>query len=193
MTTRSLDPIQAIDEAHIQGVDTWEAMVALGASDEEEMAVRRWRHGDLAMRVEKRYGDKTLSRFASEIGIKYPTLKQRWQMSNFYQPDTRYLFENVGYSHYREAMKLGSMERALWALEKASRRDWPVWKFAELLSRLQGKRHKTSNKFDAIIQSLEGKSLLLQIGDKYFRPENLLASVPFELGQTVTITIPLTQ
>ncbi len=143
MTTKPrviTDPIQAIDEAYAQGIDTWEAMVSIGVNDEEDMTIRRWRQGDLAIRIQKHYGENTLTKFATAITVNTSTLKQRKVMSTYYQKDTRVSFPNCGYSHFREAMKLGNIDKSLWALEKASIKDWPVWKFGMLLNRLLGKK-----------------------------------------------------
>jgi len=131
------DPIEIIDRSIAEGLDTWEAMVQIAADDEIEMAERRWRQGDLALRVEKQYGGEMIVKFASAINVPTSTVKQRRQMSAFYQKDTRYLFENIGYTHYRAAMALG--DDALWALRKASMKDWPAWKFELLVKRLLGK------------------------------------------------------
>jgi len=138
-TETIIDPIEAIDRAYIEGIDTWEALVALGASDEEEMGIRRWRHGDLALRVEKHYGENTLSKYADQIGVQTPTLKQRRQMSSFYNLDTRVAFLNLFYSHYREAMRYGDIDTALRALDKASLRTWPVWKLKHFVDRCLSK------------------------------------------------------
>lgn len=135
----TVDPIEAIDRAYIEGIDTWEALVALGASDEEEMGIRRWRHGDLALRVEKHYGGDTLAKYADLIGVHTPTLKQRRQMSAFYEPYTRVAFSNLFYSHYREAMRYGDIDTALRALDKASLRTWPVWKLKRFVDRCLSK------------------------------------------------------
>lgn len=152
-TATILDPIEAIDRAYEEGIDTWEAMVSLGASDEEEMGLLRWRQGDLAVRVETRYGDKTLSKFADAIGVKYSTLKQRWEMARFYEKDTRVSYA-LFYSHYREAMRFGVLDTACRALDKAALRDWPVWKLGLFIDRCLGKERPSQSSFEGVIVRL---------------------------------------
>lgn len=148
----NITALEAIDRAYTEGIDTWEMLVSIGASTEENMTTQRWIQGDAAMRVETQYGDKSLSKFASAINVKHNTLRQRCQMARYYEPDTRYQFEGISYSHFREAMKLGDIGKSLWALEKASAKDWPVWKFELLLKRLLGKR-RNSDTAEGIIQN----------------------------------------
>lgn len=150
-TAKTINALEAIDRAYTQGIDTWEAMVALGASDEEDMGILRWRQGDLGMRVEKHYGDKTLSKFASAINVKYPTFKQRCQMSRFWEKDTRVAFPTLSYSHFREAMRLGDEPLAFGALLKAQRRDWPVWKFEQFIDRYLGKSKPKQESAEGVI------------------------------------------
>jgi len=174
-----IDPIEAIDRAYTQGIDAWEALVALGASDEEDMGILRWRQGDLAMRVEKHYGDKTLSKYASAINVKYPTLKQRWQMSRFYEKDTRVSFPTLSYSHYREAMRLGEFWLAFDAMVKAQRRDWPVWKLEMFIDRCLGKSRKVQGSIEGTITRSYS-----QDDGQYFV---VRANIDLKVGQIITI------
>lgn len=109
----TIDPIEVIDSMIEQGADIWEAAIDAANADEQDMAARRWRQGDLALRVQKQYGKNRLGDFAKQINVPVPTIKQRRRMSDFYPADTRYLFENVGYSHYRAAMRLKELDAAL--------------------------------------------------------------------------------
>lgn len=180
ITTKEVDPIEAIDRAYVEGIDTWEALVALGASDEEEMGIRRWRHGDLGLRVEKHYGENTLAKYASAIGVKYPTLKQRHGMSKYYQPDTRYLFDNLFYTHYREAMRYGDIERSLKALSKACQRDWSVFKLQQFVDRCLGKRK--------VAPPMEGEiSRRYQQEDGYYLVVRLDTDHGLQAGQIVIL------
>lgn len=109
----AVDPLDAIDAMIAAGEDIWEAAVSAAADDEQDMAAHRWRLGDLARRVQKQYGKNRLGDFAKQINVPVPTVKQYRRMSDFYPPDTRYLFENIGYSHYRQAMRLKDLGAAL--------------------------------------------------------------------------------
>lgn len=180
ITTKEVDPIEAIDRAYVEGIDTWEALVALGASDEEEMGVRRWRHGDLAMRVEKHYGEDMLSKYADVIGVQTPTLKQRRQMSAFYEPYTRVAFSNLFYSHYREAIRYGNLETAMRALDKASLRTWPVWKLKRFVDRCLSKAKP--------VPPMEGEiTKRYQQEDGNYAVVRLGADYPLQTGQIVTL------
>lgn len=156
------NPLELIDHARAQGLDTWEALVALGASDEGEIGLLRWRQGDLALRVEKQYGEKSLAKYASEIGVKYPTLRQRREMSAFYTPDTRDQFENLFYTHYREAKRFAALDMAMRALNKASLRSWPITHFAAFIDRCVGKA-KSEPHIEGTIAESYGGSVLIKL------------------------------
>lgn len=175
----TIDPIEAIDRAESEGIDTWELLVATGAADEEEMAIRRWRKGDCALRVEKHYGSDAIRAYADQIGTNPNTLKQYRQMSGFYEKSTRVLFPNLFYSHYRTAMSLG--DDALWALRKASVKDWPCWKFAKLVKRLLGKHPIECLQTEATVSRRytqdDGLYLVLRLSTDF----------PVKPGQTVKV------
>lgn len=173
------DPIEIIDLSIAEGLDTWEAMIQIAADDEIEMTERRWRQGDLAIRVQKQYGENMIGKFASEINVPLPTVRQRRQMSAFYTNDTRVLFPNLGYTHYRTAMSLG--DDALWALRKASVKDWPCWKFDKLVKRLLGK-HQT-----ACLQTEATISRRYVQDDGIYLVLRLSTDFPVKPGQTVKV------
>lgn len=170
------DPIAALDRMTQEGYDIYDAAVTIGMADETDMATRRWRQGDLTLRIEKHYGESTVVKFATALNVNTNTLKQRRTMAAFYTPDTRVSYENVGYAHFREAMKLGSLDRAVWALEKAHLKDWPVWKFALLLNRLLGKPARAEAVTGVVDSFTEGYAVIRLNGDDMLTP-----------GQTVTI------
>lgn len=127
--------IDALKEMAANGEDIWEAAVSLGIQDEDDLTELRWRQGDLAMLIDKRYGDDRLGSYAKAINVPIRTIRHRRQMSRFYENGTRYRFANAHYAHYREAMRLETPERALWALEKASQRGWTIERMGMILSR----------------------------------------------------------
>lgn len=181
MLSEATVSIAYIDHLLAEGDDIWEAAVSIGQSNEKHMTAARWLQGDLALRVEKSYGEDFLGKFATAIDVNHSTLKQRRQISAFYPEDTRYQYENLVYSHYRTAMQLG--DRALWALSKASTRDWPAWKFELLIKRLQGKHEPT------------GKTTTGQITRTYTQEDGNYAVVrippesDLKTGQTVTLKV----
>lgn len=127
--------LTSIEKMIAQGDDPWEAIVSSGLASEDDITERRWHQGDLAGLVEKRYRDDRLGSFAKAINTPVSTIKQRREMSAFYKKDTRYLFANLGYTHYRDAKRLGDVDKALWALEKASIRGWTTERMGMIISR----------------------------------------------------------
>lgn len=128
----SLDALKQMADA---GEDIWEAAISLGIQDEDDMTEIRWRQGDLAGLIDKRYGDDRLGSYAKAINIPARTLRERRQVSAFYENGARRRFANIGYAHFREAMRLETPERAMAALEKASARGWTYERMGVILSR----------------------------------------------------------
>lgn len=178
-----LDPIAALDTMLERGEDVWETAVSIGIQNENELTVQRWLQGDLTLRVEGAYGDGIITKFATALNVNTSTLKQRRTISKFYPSDTRVSFDSIGYSHFRTAMKLEDLDKALWALEKADNRGWPIWKFDRLLNRLLGKARRNSD-------TLEG-----QVSRKFAQEDGYYITVKFEsdvdlrMGQTITIRL----
>lgn len=139
METVMVAPIELIDRMLEQGEDIYEAAVSIGIQNENELTVQRWLQGDLVLRVAKQYGEGIVVKFATALNVNTSTLKQRRTMSHFYEKDTRYLFDDLGYSHFREAMRLGDMDSAVEALRHASENDMPVWEFAKYIDLKLGK------------------------------------------------------
>jgi hypothetical protein len=134
-----IDPIEALDSMLERGEDIYEIAVDIGIQNETELTRQRWLQGDLTLRVEGAYGDDIITKFATALNVNTSTLKQRRTISKFYKTDTRYLFDNLGYSHYREAMRWGDIDRAMESLNHASEYDLPVWKFKEFMDNGLGK------------------------------------------------------
>jgi len=134
------------------GEDIYEAAVNIGIKNEYELTIQRWLQGDLALKVEKKYGEGILKKFAAAIHVNHSTLKQRRAMSDFYEKDTRVSFENMGYSHYREAMRLGVLEEAVQALQHASDEDMPVWIFKDYIDLKLGKEKSESTNIPGKIE-----------------------------------------
>lgn len=133
--------LEYIDELIAEGVDIWETLIGVGIASEDDADERRWFVGDLALRVEKCYGEDRLASFAKAINVSVKTIYERRQMSGFYENSARQNFDNIRYRHYREAMRLETPERAMCALEKASARGWTIERMGMILSRfLRGRQ-----------------------------------------------------
>lgn len=131
--------ILALDRMEAEGLEIWEAAVSIGMADEADMTTRRWRYGDICQRLERKYRDRSIDQYASAVNIAASTMRQYHAMSNYYEFDTRYRFENLGYKHYRDAKRFENITVSLRALAKASDRGWPAWKFENFVTRALGK------------------------------------------------------
>lgn len=120
-------------------LDTWESMVDVGITLAQAQDRNRWAMGDLAQRAERSYGDGSLSKLAYAINLRAKTFYEYHRVYAFYGESNSTHVENVTWSHHREAMRLGDLDKALWALNKASDKDWRVEKFNAVLSRYLGK------------------------------------------------------
>lgn len=170
------DPIAALDRMAAEGYEIWEAAVSIGMADEADMTVRRWRYGDICTRLQRKYRDRSIDQYASAVNIAASTMRQYHAMSEYYVPDTRYQFENLGYKHFRDAKRFEQLSVSLRALEKASDRGWPAWKFEQFVTRALGKPARAS--------AVTGEVL-------YFNENEVMIALDelcnYERGQVVTI------
>lgn len=104
----------------------FEAICEAARDTEASIDENAWKQGDLALLVDKVYGENRIADFAKEINAKVSTVKQRRQMSGFYEKDTRGLFPNLSRSHYRDALKFKDPQAALLFLTQASANGWTV-------------------------------------------------------------------
>jgi len=130
------------DSAVQQRRDFREDAIAWGQFFAQEMDRRRWQLGRLAHAVVTRYGDDDHNSFAKAIGVKARTLYEYRRIHAFYL-NNFCAAENLNWTHYRDATRLGTRDCALWALEKAADRGWSAEKFGVLLSRLLGTRRES--------------------------------------------------
>lgn len=118
--------------------DDWETLADVGRFIAHEQDKDRWAMGDLARRVEKRYGESSLKKYATEIGLaSSKTLTDYRRVSAFYAPSLRSEYPALSWSHFREAIRLGDIEQAMAKLEQAEANSWPV---AELNRQIGGKK-----------------------------------------------------
>lgn len=99
----------------------WDEHVRAGIEAREQRDGAQWTLGDLALSVETSYGEKSLEKYAAEVGVEYDTLVQyRWvasQLGNL----TR--VRNLSFSHHREVAALDDPKP--W-LEMAASGKWSV-------------------------------------------------------------------
>lgn len=119
--------------------DDWESLTAIGQLIRQQQDGHRWLLGDLAAKVERAYGDKSLEKFSSDIGIdRVKTLRDYHRVARFYPSAARAEFPALSWSHYREAMRSGDVDKAMAKLEEAEGNNWPV---AELGRKIGGRTH----------------------------------------------------
>jgi hypothetical protein len=129
----------ALDFSIEQVPDDWEALASAGREVMQHMDTGRWLAGDLALRVEKKYGTDALGKYASDIGIaSRETLKQYRQVSARYQSDTRVAFPALSWTHFRDAMRAKD-DAELW-LVQAQDNGWPVAELTRQIAAAIGAR-----------------------------------------------------
>lgn len=118
--------------------DEWEELVSTGIELAQHMDTGRWALGDLAGRVEKRYGQDAIGTFAGEIGMaRKATLKQYRQVSARYESATRVAFPTLTWTHFRDAMRAKD-DAELW-LAQAADQNWPVAELGRQIAAAIGK------------------------------------------------------
>lgn len=101
----------------------WARMVAEGRAARAQADGGRWRIGQLATLVERRYRSGALERFSREIGESHGTVRRlRWVVSR-YEPGIRHRFEGLSFSHFQAVA--GLPDRTAW-LGRAERGGWSV-------------------------------------------------------------------
>lgn len=130
--------IARLDNDLQSGVDIWEEAVEMGRHLDNAETAAAWIMGDIIGKLDTTYGTGVIKKYAQEINLSVSTVKERRTMAGFYDADARASFENISWRHYREAMAFG--DKAMKALNIASRHDWPVWRFLRFKYRVLGKQ-----------------------------------------------------
>ena len=109
----------------------WSALVSAGIQIVEAHDRNRWVLGDLARRVAREYGQKSLATYAGEVNVRSSTMYEYHACATFYPLFARATFPSLSWSHYRAAMKLKDYDLALEWLSKAADEGWS----ADILSK----------------------------------------------------------
>jgi hypothetical protein len=118
--------------------DDWEALADAGREVMQHMDTGRWLAGDLALRVEKKYGTDALGKYAADIGIASKnTLKKYRQVSARYEKGTRGAFPALSWTHFRDAMRAGDDAEVF--LVQAQDNGWPVAELTRQIAAAIGK------------------------------------------------------
>ena len=101
----------------------WTRLVSEGRAARRDADGGRWRIGQLASLVERRYRSGALKRFADEIGESLGSVRRfRWVVEA-YDPTARLRFGDLAFSHFQAVAALP--DRLMW-LQRAQRGSWSV-------------------------------------------------------------------
>lgn len=113
----------------------WSRLVAEGRAARKAADGGRWRIGQLASLVERRYRSGALQRFCAEIGESLGSVRRfRW-VAESYDPNARTRFHDLSFSHFQAVAALP--DRTDWLI-KAQRRSWSVDKLTIESRRVAG-------------------------------------------------------
>lgn len=131
MTAPSLaaaDPLDMADAMLRQGDDPWELLVSAGITWRDQIDTGRWKIGDAALLIDKRYGEDTLTRYANGIGATPRSVKDYRQTCGFWHKPVRESLlqelPKLTYTHFRQAMRLKDLGAAAAFLQECSDADW---------------------------------------------------------------------
>ena len=114
MTTLEKSPPETIGE-QVEGAlsllgDDWEELCEALAAARRGEDVSAWTKGEIALRIETRYGESSLPRAAAQAGVGRSSLYRARDMVRFYPPGLRYLIGDrwpaMTRTHMREAKRL---------------------------------------------------------------------------------------
>lgn len=129
----------------------WETICEQGRRCAESLDAGRWTLGDIALTVEKRYGQDSIGAFARDINVKASRVREYRTVAAFYESSARAAFlstrPTLTYSHLRAAMRFEDMEEAFDFLEKAASEAWTVAQVERELALLFGKEKPFLLKF----------------------------------------------
>jgi hypothetical protein len=120
---------ETIERAAEHG-DVWETILSAAIDAAEQGDASRWLIGDLAILVEKSYGEDRIGEFAKGIGTAVKTVKQYRLVCRFWNreksPREDFLAElkTVKWTHYREAMRLKELGKAIEFIEECAINAW---------------------------------------------------------------------
>lgn len=105
----------------------WRRIVTEGRAARSSADGGRWRIGQLALLVERRYASGALQRFADEIGESYGTVRRYRWVAKSYDANARTRFASLSFSHFQTVA--GLPDKTAW-LERADRGSWSVDRLA---------------------------------------------------------------
>jgi uncharacterized protein YfiM (DUF2279 family) len=120
--------------------NSWEELVSTGIELAQHMDLHRWAIGDVGCKVQTAYGQDSMGRFASEIGIaNAQTFRDYTRVARRYELATRNAFSGsmITFTHFRAAMRTGD-DAELW-LSRAADEGWTVREMGRQIAAAIGK------------------------------------------------------
>ena len=99
----------------------WETYVSWGQVLRTYKDASQWALGDLALGIEKKYGDDAIGKYARDIGINKKSLMEYRRVADRYQRTKRLSY--LSFSHHQRALKA---EKPLEILEMAHDESWSI-------------------------------------------------------------------
>lgn len=162
-------------------LDTYEAICDYARERSEALDRLRWRLGDCANLIERKYGEHTTADFARDIGQHKTTIYQYAKVARFYPKSLRRRifasFPNINYSHMRDAARLGNRHEVLDWLTEVSDNDWTADEAARKLTERLG--HEIRETIEGTISMVNGKSIIILLN----------GDTQFHSGQIVTLRV----
>lgn len=162
----------------------WETCVSAGIALAQNLDAGRWGLGDLCLTVERRYGQDSVGKFSTEIGMaKAQTLRDYARVARRFEPAIRNAFVDspLTFSHFRTAIRAG--DDAELFLARAADEGWNVAEMHRQIAAAIGKPVPPAllyNGRGAIYWRDEDNASVALLGDY---PVRLMA------GQIVTIKV----
>jgi len=118
--------------------DDWSALVSAGIQVVEAHDRNRWVLGDIARKVCRKYGQKSLATYAGEVNVRSSTMYEYHACAAYYSIEDRATFPSLSWSHYRAAMKLKDYDLALNWLGKAADEGWSADTLSKAIKKFLG-------------------------------------------------------
>jgi hypothetical protein len=132
---------EPLDPRYIASCENWEDYVSLGMAAREMKDKSQWYLGRLALAVQTKYGEKTIEKFAKEVGVAVNTLEvYRWVVSRYMETDPTfqpvpklpfYLYQTVANMPVKERQQI---------LEQADEGDFSVERMRLERAKREGKQ-----------------------------------------------------
>jgi len=197
-----------IERLDKRGDDIWEVCVNEGIRAMSDVDSGKWRVGDIAHAITRRYGERTprgeriIDSFAYAINADPERVREYRTVAKFWTPDQREEFLNysiITYTHCRDAMRLKDIELAKDFLRECADNGWTVTQARMAIASRLGKlpqRRKVATIRQATLLERTGTLYLFSFsqseGDAQPAPAELCIGETFELiiSQSIKEIIP---